>query len=70
MYVNLRGKFMKNVFENGKLQFEENIRETIHAPDAICDLLRRCGFMVETCADRLLEDSNGGTTWFVVARKP
>ena len=65
-----RVKLTVRVFENGKLQFEENIRETIHAPDAICDLLRRCGFMVETCADRLLEDSNGGTTWFVVARKP
>ena len=58
------------VFENGALQFEENIRETIHDPQIICDLLRECGFVVESCADRLLEDSNHGTTWFVVARKP
>lgn len=57
------------VFEKGQLQFEENIRETVHDPQAICDLLRQCGFVVETCADRLLEDSNHGTTWFVVARK-
>ena len=57
------------VFENGALQFEENIRETIHDPQMICDLLRECGFVVESCADRLLEDSNHGTTWFVVARK-
>ena len=58
------------VFENGALQFEENIRETIHDPAVICDLLRQAGFLVESCADRLLEDSNPSTTWFVVARKP
>jgi len=58
------------VFENGTLQFEENIRETVHDPQAICDCLRRCGFVVERCDDRLLEDSGHGTTWFVVARKP
>jgi len=58
------------VYENGVLQFEENIRETIHDPAVICDMLRRSGFRVESCADRLLEDSNHGTTWFVVARKP
>ena len=58
------------VFENGALQFEENIRETIHDPAVICKDLQECGFAVERCADRLLEDSNPGTTWFVVARKP
>ena len=58
------------VYENGALQFEENIRETVHNPAAICDLLRQEGFVVESCADRLLEDANHGTTWFVVARKP
>ena len=58
------------VFENGHLQFEENIRETIHDPAVICDYLRQCGFVVESCADRLLEDSNHGTTWFLVVRKP
>ena len=58
------------VFENGQLAFEENIRETVHDPAAICDLLRRSGFTVVRCANRLLEDSNPGTTWFVVARKP
>ena len=57
------------VFENGALQFEENLRETLHDPAAICDLLRRKGFEVESCANRLLTDSNPGTTWFVVARK-
>ena len=58
------------VYENGQLQFEENIQETIHDPATICDLLRQNGFTVVRCADRLLEDSNHGTTWFVVARKP
>lgn len=58
------------VFENGQLQFEENILETIHDPTVICDYLQESGFIVERCADRLLEDSNHGTTWFVVARKP
>ena len=64
--VNLKVK----VFENGQLQFEENIRETIHDPAVICDYLQQSGFIVESCADRLLQDSNHGTTWFVVARKP
>ena len=58
------------VFENGQLRFEENIRETIHDPKAICGLLEKSGFIVESCADRILEDSNHGTTWFVVARRP
>ena len=57
------------VFENGELAFEENIRETIHDPAVICDLLRRCGFTNVTCTDRLLEDSGPGTTWFVIAGK-
>ena len=58
------------VYENSQLQFEENIRETIHDPAVICDLLRQCGFSIESCSDRLLEGSEHGTTWFVVAKKP
>ena len=57
------------VYESGELRFEENIRETIHDPLEICDLLRKCGFVVVRCADRLLDDGNHGTTWFVIARK-
>ena len=57
------------VFENGKLSFEENIRETVHDPEAICKLLEKCGFEVIKCADRLLDDGNHGTTWFVIAKK-
>lgn len=58
------------VFESGALQFEEIIRERVHEPADICDLLRKCGFTVVQCDDRLLEDAvNHGTTWFLVARK-
>ena len=57
------------VYENGSFCFEENIRETIHDPAVICELLKKCGFTVEKCADRLLDDGNHGTTWFVIASK-
>ena len=57
------------VYENGALQFEENIRETIHDPKNICRLLEKAGFRVEKCAHRLLETANPGTTWFIIARK-
>jgi hypothetical protein len=57
------------VYENGGLAFEENIRETIHDPAVICQMLERAGFRVRRCADRLLEDCNPGTTWFLVAQK-
>lgn len=57
------------VYENGEQSFEENIRETLYDPAAICNLLRKCGFEVVKCADNLLDDGNHGTTWFVIARK-
>ena len=57
------------VFRGDSLEFEENIRETVHDPEVICDMLKQAGFTVERCADRLLEDGGHGTTWFVVASK-
>ena len=57
------------VYEEGNLSFEENIRETIHDPQIICRLLEQAGFTLEKCADRLLDSSNPGTTWFIIARK-
>ena len=57
------------VYENGELQFEENIRETIHDPKTICELLNQCGFENVTCRDRLLPENNPGTTWFITAKK-
>ena len=56
------------VFENGTLSFEENIRETVHDPSCICNLLTHCGFEVIRCADGLLEEHHG-TTWFVIAQR-
>ena len=56
------------VYENGELSFEENIRETVHDPAYICQLLEKCGLEVIRCADGLLEDHHG-TTWFLIARK-
>ena len=58
------------VFEDGKHSFEENIRETVHDPAAICAILQKCGLEVIRCADTLLDDGNHGTTLFVIARKP
>ena len=57
------------VFEDGVQAFEENIRETIHDPVVICDMLRERGFEVLRCADTLLDGDNHGTTWFVIAKK-
>jgi len=57
------------VYENGELQFEENIRETIHDPKTICELLNQCGFENVTCRDRLLPENNPGTTWFIIGRR-
>lgn len=58
------------VYENGTLQFEENIRETIHDPDTIMSLLRQAGFESIRCSDRLPESGQyHGTTWFVIAQK-
>lgn len=57
------------VYENDVLALEEQIRETVHDPDAVCALLRRCGFTVLRCARSLREGANPGTTWFLIARK-
>ncbi len=57
------------VYEEGSLAFEENIRETVHDPAVICDLLRAVGFRVLRCADSLLDNGSHGTTWFVIAKK-
>ena len=56
------------VFEKDAEDFEENIRETIHDPVQICRMLEQCGLEVVKCSNRLLEDCNPGTTWFVIAK--
>ena len=57
------------VYENGKLQLEETIREIVHDVQKICALLVKCGFTVVKCSDQLNESDHHGTTWFVIARK-
>lgn len=58
------------VFENGEQQLEENIRETIHDPNVVCQLLTACGFSDVRCTDTLSDDPNShATTWFIIARK-
>ena len=58
------------VYENGELAFEENIRETIHDPVVVCECLKACGFTDISFRDRLLPENNPGTTYFIIARKP
>ena len=57
------------VYENGNLRFEENIRETVHDPAAVCCLLEGAGFRILRCADTLMDGDNHGTTWFVIAQR-
>ena len=58
------------VFENDSFVLEENIRETIHDPAVICQMLVDCGFSIIKCADQLPDDMEyHGTTWFIIAQK-
>ncbi len=63
--VNLQIK----VYEDGVLQFEENIRETVHDPAAICQMLQAAGFRSISCADRLLPSHRKSTTWYITAQR-
>ena len=57
------------VSEDGIEKFVEDIRETIHNPEEICRMLRKCGFRQVQCADRLLPEGNRSTTWYITAQK-
>lgn len=58
------------VYENGIFQFEENITETVHDVERICEYLRECGFKILRCADQLFDDAPAhSTTWFIIAQK-
>ncbi len=59
------------VYENGALQVDEIINETIHDPALICAQLCTCGFEVLKCADHLADDPGShGCTWYIIAKKP
>jgi SAM-dependent methyltransferase len=62
-------KLTIRVYENGALQLEEVIRETIHDVPTVCALLEKAGFQLLRCADRMLDDGGHGTTWFLIATK-
>ena len=57
------------VYEDGEFRFEENIYEILHEPQQICAILQEEGFQVLQCADRLLPQENGSTTWYIIAKK-
>jgi len=66
-----RTRLRVDAFEGGRLKFSETILEKVHPLEDILSMLREAGFEVVQCADRLLLDSDtGGTTWFIVARRP
>ena len=58
------------VYENEEFRFEENIYEILHDPKSICSLLESAGFQVLQCADRLIPEAMGSTTWYIIVRKP
>ena len=57
------------IFEKGNLQTEEHIKERLHDPAVICDLLRQQGFRIQRLSNRLRDSDNPGTTWFIIAEK-
>lgn len=58
------------VFENESHQFEEDIQETVHDEQIICNLLKKCGFQLLKCDHHLLEnEGNQSATWYIIARK-
>lgn len=58
------------VFTDGVHSFTEDIFETVHDREAICSMLRGCGFALIQCAHRLLDSSPEVATWYVVVQKP
>lgn len=57
------------VFEKGKEQFSETIRETIHEIPDILALLEKAGFTLINCSHRLSQAASDATTWFIIAKK-
>lgn len=59
-----------SVYENGAFRFKEEIREKIHDPAVICEMLRAIGFEIVKCSDQLPDDgAYHGTTWYIIAKK-
>ena len=70
--VEREGRFIRLkvlVFEKGEQKVEEVITETLHDIDAVCAMLRRCGFEILRRAASLTDDSHSGTTCYIIAKK-
>lgn len=58
------------VYENGELQFEEDIREIVHDEKEICRMLKEAGFELVKCSNHFLEnEGNYSKTWYLIAKK-
>ena len=57
------------VYEEGREQFTETIRETLHHIPTVCRLLEKVGFGRIHCSHRLSARGNDATTWFLTAKK-
>lgn len=59
------------VYEDGVLQFEEHITETVHDHGLLRQLLGEAGLELLQYGDRLLPDAEGhSTTCYMIARRP
>lgn len=56
-------------YREGELALEEVIRETLHDPAVLCQMLREAGFREVRLQNRLLPEGAPGTTWFLLAGK-
>jgi len=57
------------VYENGREQFSETIRETLHHVPTVCSLLEKAGFDNIRCGHRLSQTGSDAATWFLTAKK-
>lgn len=58
------------VYENGELQFQEDIREIVHDEQEVCRILRETGFELIKCSNHFLEnEGNYSKTWYIIAKK-
>ena len=58
------------VYENGVRTVREEIRETVHDVDTVCDLLEKAGLRVVTRGHCLLRSApQEAATWFITAQK-
>lgn len=56
-------------WEKGSFAFEEQIRETVHDPEVLCQMLTERGFQIERCSDSLEDEGGHSTTCYIIARR-